>query len=231
MQLSVTDAASILNVSEKTIYRWLKQGHLPSQSVNDQHRFNRAELLEWATSRGIPVSEGIMADEDAPSGLVSLAEAIELGGVHGDVAGADKDGVLRAVIARMPFPEEVDREALLQVLLARESMGSTGIGNGIAIPHVRNPIVLHVPKALVSLCFLRQPIEFGAVDGQPVHTVFAIISPSIKGHLHLLSRLALALKHGGFAEALARKAAPAEVLAQCRLAEARSPKPQPGNEG
>ena len=151
--------------------------------------------------------------------------------MHGDLAGVDKDGVLRAVIARMPFPEEVNREALLQVLLARESMGSTGIGNGIAIPHVRNPIVLHVPRALVSLCFLRQPIEFGAVDGQPVHTVFAIISPSIKGHLHLLSRLALALKNGGFAEALARKAAPAEILAQCRLAEARSPKPQSGNEG
>lgn len=227
MQLSVKDAASILNVPEKTIYRWLKQGHLPAHSVNGQYRFNRAELLEWATARGIPVSEGILADHDAPSGLVSLSEAIELGGVHGDVQGVDKDGVLRAVVGRLPLPEEVDREALLQILLARESMGSTGIGNGIAIPHVRNPIVLHVPKPLVGLCFLRQPIEFGAVDGQPVHTVFAIISPSIKGHLHLLSRLALALKHEGFAAAVRQRLPTAEVLGRCREAEALSPKPSP----
>lgn len=225
MQLSVKDAASILNVPEKTIYRWLKQGHLPGQSVNDQYRFNRAELLEWATAHGIPVSAGIMADEDAPAGLVSLSAALENGGIHADVEGVDKPGVLRAVVERMPFPQEMERGALLQILLARESMGSTGIGNGIAIPHVRNPIVLHVPKALVVLCFLRQPIEFGAPDDKPVHTVFAIVSPSIKGHLHLLSRLAYALKHEGFAAALAGKAAPAEILAQCRIAEARSAKP------
>jgi PTS system nitrogen regulatory IIA component len=220
MQLSVTDAARILNVPEKTIYRWLKQGHLPAHSVNGQHRFHRAELLEWATSRGIAVSAGIMAEEDAPAGLASLSEGIERGGVHGGVEGSSKDEVLRAVVARMPFPAGVDREALLQVLLARESMGSTGIGNGIAIPHVRNPIVLHVPKAMVVLCFLREAIEFGAVDGKPVHTVFAIVSPSVKGHLHLLSRLACALKHPGFSAALARKAPAEEILAACRLAEA-----------
>jgi len=51
MQLTVRDAAKLLAVSEKTIYRWINQGSLPAYRVNEQYRFNRAELLEWATAR------------------------------------------------------------------------------------------------------------------------------------------------------------------------------------
>ena len=47
---------------------------------------------------------------------------------------------------------------------------------------------------MATLCFLEHPIEFGALDGQPVHTLFTIVSPTIKAHLHLLSRLAFALR-------------------------------------
>jgi PTS system nitrogen regulatory IIA component len=48
---------------------------------------------------------------------------------------------------------------LFQVLLARESLGSTALGNGVAVPHVRNPIVLHIQRPMVTLCFLEQAIE------------------------------------------------------------------------
>jgi PTS system nitrogen regulatory IIA component len=56
MQLTVKDVAKLLNVNEKTIYRWLKQGSLPAYQLGNQYRFNKAELLEWATSRQIGVS-------------------------------------------------------------------------------------------------------------------------------------------------------------------------------
>jgi mannitol/fructose-specific phosphotransferase system IIA component (Ntr-type) len=88
----------------------------------------------------------------------------------------------------------VDREFLYKVLLARESLGSTGIGDGIAIPHVRNPIVLHLSRPIVTLCFLERPVDFGALDGQPVNTLFTLISPTVRAHLHLLSRLAFTLR-------------------------------------
>ena len=58
--------------------------------------------------------------------------------------------MLRAVVARMPLADEGDRELLLDVLLAREAMGSTGVGDGIAIPHVRNPVVLDGAGTLVK---------------------------------------------------------------------------------
>src|SRR5438034_1841771 len=153
MKLSVRDAAGLLSVTEKTIYRWIKQGAIPAYQINDQYRFNRAELLEWATSKKLSVSPDIFSEPeggDAPP--PSLSEALTLGGIYYRIGGNDKASALQAVVDTMKLPDEVDRQFLYQVLLAREALGSTGIGEGIAIPHVRNPIVLHVSRPMVTLC-------------------------------------------------------------------------------
>lgn len=214
MQLGVREAARLLNVSERAVYRWIQQGKLPSCKVNDQHRFNRAELLEWATAQRINISPEAFQDTDhgAPP-PADLAESLRAGGVHYHVAGADKVAALKTVVDRMPLPEEVDRQFLLQVLLARESAGSTGLGNGIAVPHVRNPIVMHIPRPMITLSFLDHPIDFGAMDGLPVHTLFTIVSPSIKAHLHLLSKLAFALRQSDFSAVIARQGSAKEIFA------------------
>jgi PTS system nitrogen regulatory IIA component len=130
------------------------------------------------------------------------------------LSGTDVESVLREVVQVMRLPDEVDREYLLQVLLAREALGSTGVGEGIAIPHVRNPIVLHVPKATVTLCFLENPVDFKALDGQPVTALFTLVSPTVKAHLHLLSRLAFCLRDEGIREAI-RSQAGREALLKC----------------
>jgi len=213
MQLTVREAARLLNLSEKTIYRWVQQGKLPASKVNDQYRFHRAELLEWATAHQISVSPEIFRQpepEAAPS--VGLANALRVGGIHGRVPGSDRVTALESVVRLLPLPEEVDRPFLLQLLLARESLGSTGMGGGIAVPHVRNPIVMHVAEPIITLCFLDKPIDFGAVDGQPVHTLFTIVSPTIRAHLSLLARLAFALRQPAFAEAIAKKRSPDTIL-------------------
>ena len=111
--------------------------------------------------------------------------------------------MLGAAVEVMPLPQEVDRHLLWQMLFARESLQSTGIGDGIAIPHVRNPMVLHVPRPMITLCFLEPPVDFGALDGKPVYALFSLISPSPRVHLHLLSRLAFALHDAGFKQLIA----------------------------
>ncbi len=116
----------------------------------------------------------------------------------------------------MRLPEEVDRKFLLSVILARESLGSTGFGRGIAIPHVRNPIVLHIPRPMITLCFLETPIEFGAIDGQPVHTLFTLISPTVQAHLHLLSRLTYGLRQAQFSVPVAEQASREALLEGAR---------------
>jgi nitrogen PTS system EIIA component len=231
MQIDVKEAARLLDVSEKTIYRWIKQGDLPAFRIGDLYRFNRTELLEWATAKRVKVSPEIFADDGQAAGeLPGLEDAIRDGGIHYRVAGADKAAVLSSVVALMQLPEEVDRGFLLSVILARESLGSTGLGNGIAIPHVRNPIVLHIPRPMVTLCFLETPIEYGAIDGKPVHTLFTLVSPSVKAHLHLLSRLTFGLRLPAFAGLLARQAGREELLEGARAVDG-SARPSPREDG
>ena len=221
MQLSVKDAARLLDVSEKTIYRWIKQEIIPAYRINEQIRFNRTELLEWATSRRIQVSPEIFTEtEQRHSPLPSLTDALLAGGVVYRLGGKDTPTLLRNVVDVMKLPDEVDREFLYQVLLAREMLGSTGIGDGIAVPHVRNPIVLHVSKPTVTLCFLEHPIDFGALDGKPVSILFALISPSVKAHLHLLSRLGFVLRNPRLRTALMEQANRVELVAALAAAEA-----------
>lgn len=202
MRITVREAAELLEVSEKTVYRWVAQGKMPAHRVNEQYRFNRAELLEWATAQQLPISPLLLVEPASSEPPPSLEEALRAGGVFYRVEGADKPAVLQSVVTLMPLPEDVDREFLYQVLLAREAVGSTAIGEGVAIPHVRNPIVLHLQRPLIALCFLEQPISFGALDGKPVHALFTMVSPTIKAHLSLLSRLSFALRDQAFAEAI-----------------------------
>lgn len=216
MELSVRKAASLLGVSENTIYRWIEERGIPAYRVNESYRFNEAELLEWANSNPVHPPQSLIEGADETPPAFTLAGALRAGGVHAGVQGPDAASVLRSVVAAMPLPADVNRDLLLQMLLARESAGSTGIGDGVAIPHARNPIVMHLPQPLVCLCFLERAIEFGAIDGQPVHTLFTIVSPTIKTHLALLSRLAFALRDQPFARIVARKGPLAEVLPHAR---------------
>jgi nitrogen PTS system EIIA component len=228
MTLTVKDAARVLAVSEKTIYRWVDQGILPAYRVNDRYRFNRAELLEWATSRRMNVSPDILQEPESDGvALPSLSSALKAGGITYRLEGADKESVLRSLVEVMRLPDSIDRDFLFQVLLAREALGSTGLGNGIAIPHVRNPIVLHVPQPTVNLCFLAAPVEFGALDGQPVHTLFSLISPTVRAHLHLLSRLAYALRDPGFSGVIARQGSRDEIMNELARIETHLPAPAP----
>jgi PTS system nitrogen regulatory IIA component len=216
MQLTVRDVSRLLSISEKTVYRWVKQGVLPAYRVNEQYRFNRAELLEWATSRRMNVSAAVFDEPESNATPVpGLGEALRAGGIFYRLGGKDKEGVLRAVVEHLRVPEEVDRDFLLRVLLARENLQSTGIGDGIAIPHVRNPIVLHVPRPMVTLCFLEKPIDFGALDGKPVHVLFTLVSPTVRAHLRLLSRLSFALHDAGFKKAVLRQASRDDTLREC----------------
>src|SRR5438874_1844414 len=221
MQLGVREVSKLLNVSEKTIYRWVGQGMLPAYRVNEQYRFNRAELLEWATSRKMNVSAAVFDEPESNSTPIpGLVEALQAGGIFYRLSGADKEGALRAVVEHMRLPEEVDREFLLRVLLAREALQSTGIGDGIAIPHVRNPIVLHVTRPLITLCFLERAVEFNAIDGKLVSIVFSLISPTVRAHLRLLSRLSFALQDPGFKAVIHRQGSRDEIYAEAQRIEA-----------
>jgi PTS system nitrogen regulatory IIA component len=221
MQLSIRDLTKLLNVTEATIARWIKQRGLPAQLVGGQYRVNRAELLEWATTNSVRVSlelfDNLEADAEA---IPSLAEALAAGGIHYQLQDGTKDLALRALVGVLPLPEDVNRELLLRLFLAREASASTAIGSGIAIPHVRNPIVLQVSRPAVTLAFLSHSVDFGALDGNPVHVLFSIISPTNRAHLQLLSRLSFALHDERLRQTVIRMAPREEILCEVRRVEA-----------
>ena len=149
-----------------------------------------------------------------------LLELLRTGGIFHDVPGVDKAAVLREFVERLPLPPGHDRAFLLSALEAREAMGSTGIGDGIAIPHVRNPTALQVERPFVALGLLRHAIDFGSTDGQPVHALVMIVSPTVPGHLAMLARLGFALRDETL-RAILRKRSPAEeILDRVELIEA-----------
>lgn len=227
MQLTVREVAECLSVSEKTVYRWVSDGKIPHHRVDGQVRFNRTDLQEWANKRNMKVSTAIYRRDNIDRPAPSVAEAIEAGGIVHRLTGKDKTEVLRAVVEALPLPGRVDRDTLFEILKMRERLGSTGIGNGIAIPHVRSPIVMAVISPMITLFFLEHPIDFGSPDGQPVKILICLVSPSVHLHTHMLGRIATLLRDPGFLSALERNASTDEILNEARRAEAALSTPAP----
>lgn len=223
MQLTLRQATSYFDVDEATLRSWIKKRGLPVHQINEQLYLNPVELWQWAMENGVVVSRRLLDEaKQAAEEVLPLSALLETGGIHLDVGGADKSEVLRDLVARLPLPDDFDRDFLITVLEAREAMGSTGIGDGIAIPHARNPILIHVDQPLVALCLLQHPIEFDAVDGIPVHALFVVISPSVPTHLKILSRLGLVLRNAELRRLLKDRAPVEDIRRRFKELETRS---------
>lgn len=155
----------------------------------------------------------------APDEVPQLSVLLREGGIFHDIAGGDKKHVLAQFVERLPLPPEQDRKFLLDVLEAREALGSTGIGDGIAIPHVRNPIVLHIARPFVTLGLLEQPIDFEAVDGKPVHALFMVVSPVVPTHLRILAQLGFVLRDDVLRRMLRERGPAADIIGRIEMIE------------
>ncbi len=219
MQLTVRDAARLLGVTEPVLERWVRRGELPAQLVDDRYRFNRIELLEWAAQRKMAVSPEILEEPGLAShALPPVSQAIRAGGIHRGLPARSREELLRAMVERLPAPPGFDREFLFRMVLAREHLGSTSLGNGIAIPHPREPIVLRVDQPAVAIFLPDAPVDFG--DGPPVHSICLLLSPSTRAHLHGLAALATVLRDPVVTGKLAARAPDAEILAAIERVEA-----------
>ena len=221
MELSLRDAARILNVPDQTVSKWIQQDELPALKIRGQYRINKVELQEWAQARNLKVSPELFAPGGRVEQLPSLSQALQRGGIFFEVAGAQRNDVLRTITELEGIPDALDRSVLFQLLLSRESLASTGIGGGIAIPHPRDPLVVQIDEPIVLLAHLKQAVDFDAIDGQPVSVLFLLLSPNVRCHLQMLSRLMVALHDGLFCSLLRCKAPSESVLR--RLTELENP--------
>lgn len=202
MDLKIKDVAELLNVSESTIRRWLSDKKIPSYMINQQYRFNRLEIEKWVISHktdknhcssiaaqgnDLPTIQDIASPSVGGSKQYSLYRAIHKGGVFYDIHGDTKEELIRSTMKQVAHQLNFDADAISDLLLEREALQSTGLNNGIAIPHTRD---FHANFNAVAIVFPKNPIPYDALDGKPVNTLFFLFANDDKHHLHLLAKIA-----------------------------------------
>ena len=122
-----------------------------------------------------------------PTDLVSPNAIIPAMKVNG------KKQALQEIAAKAASLTGQNEKAILEILLQREKLGSTGVGNGVAIPHGKLPKLSNVFGLFARL---ERPVDFEALDGQPVDLVFLLLAPEGAGadHLKALARVARLLR-------------------------------------
>lgn len=215
MEIDIKKAAKMIGTSEATLRRWARQGKIPARERSGAYVFDRGELAKWARRRNLTVMDSPFSADTVPAiREVGLYESMKRGGVFLSVPGSDVEEVLEAASKLTPLPNTVDWETLLDQLLEREQLSSTGLGHGVAIPHPRYPMEDIPAGGMITTCFLQQEVDFSAVDGKPVFILFLMLSNDTKTHLKLLSHLSFCLRDRAFID----------FLRECRTTEMFLPK-------
>ncbi len=203
MKLTIDEVAECLDVPSSTVERWIRQGRIPVSKSSGACFFQKSILYVWAKKHNLPFTlpeEKITQIDEKKSD--SLCNVMSFGGVYHNIRGNNVDEVLASSVKNIAFLDEDGQQMLLTKLLEREEMASTGIGKGIAIPHPRMPMDETMEEPVITTCFLEHPVDFNAVDGLAVFVLFILLSPSVKIHLYLLSKLAFCARDASFVEFL-----------------------------
>jgi len=131
-----------------------------------------------------------------------------------DLQATKKKEMLEELIDKLAAAKKIKenaKEKILQAVLDREKLGSTGIGQGVAIPHAKTDKVAEIVCAFGAS---RKGVEFDALDGEKVYTIFLMIAPqdSAGMHLKVLAKISRLLKDKFFRKALREAKTPNEVI-------------------
>lgn len=215
MDLCIKDVADLLSLSESTVEQLSSEGSLPSYCMGGQYRFSRVEIEDW-----LMYEHPNDVTSSSLRGLhqFCLYRALNQGGVLPSAQSQCKEEVIAASARAIADVLDLDGQVLEELLLQRESIVPTALGHGIAIPHTRELIPKTVTDRLFVL-YAHDPIEYGALDHRPVHTLFFLFAASDKGHLQLLAKLAHFARSGS--ELLSLRPGKSELLRTFRAWESR----------
>ena len=141
---------------------------------------------------------------------MKIVEFLRPDAVIANLSGQTGSAVLGELVRPIAASQRVDAQKLLDTLLEREKLGSTGIGEGVAIPHGKVP---GLPGLIASFGRAVQGIDFRAIDGRPTHLFFALFAPenSAGAHLKALARISRIFKNPAFREAILRAQTAEEI--------------------
>ena len=152
-------------------------------------------------------SKKINSNEEA-----SFWKLLEAGGIYHSLKGSTVQEVLDGFVDTIRPGKSVQKGELLKAVLEREALMSTSIGNGIAIPHPRNPIVDSDGDQFAALAFLEQPVDWNALDGNKVDTIILLVSASAKSHLKTLSAISFFSRQEDFLNLLKKRVSREDLI-------------------
>jgi len=186
-----SETARFLRVAEDTLERWVRQGLIRSLDRHG-HDFDRDEVSRWARDRGMQIDPDPALQRARKE--AALLSAIERGAVTAGAEARSARDAIQVAIASLSHLAPGLRARLLDEVLERERMASTALGEGIAVPHPREPLGDALEQPLISLVLLDTPLDWAALDGELVHTVALLASPTAAAHLEILSQIGRAVR-------------------------------------
>ncbi len=133
---------------------------------------------------------------------VDLAQLIHRGGVFKNVEGTTPQEIYAKVCKMIDLPEGMTSDDVYNALCAREEVLSTAVGNGIALPHARSPIMKNEAEQRICVVYLKNPIDMKAPDEREVFVMFILLAHNSQIHLKVLSSLASLFRDPKFKKAL-----------------------------
>ena len=130
-----------------------------------------------------------------------ILEALNKNAIVDDLQARDKKGILEELVSPLVETTGIDQATLVNVLVERERLGSTGIGGGVGIPHGK---LTDLQSIALGFGLSRSGVDFESMDGKPTHIFFLLLTPdnSTGLHLKLLARISRLLKKDPFKEKL-----------------------------
>ncbi|MBQ4480954.1 MAG: PTS sugar transporter subunit IIA [Victivallales bacterium] len=219
MILTLKELAEYLRVNERTIMRMKDQGKIEGVKIGGQWRFNGSEIDKlFFPQNGVEVAKEVEQEEpmsvlNRPSIGIPLSRVMHENRILLNLAATDRDSLIEEMTAaRLMYGLVLDVSDLRLKCKQREAVLSTAIGEGIAIPHPRDPIPTLRSSAAVIYGYSHDGINYDAPDGKPVHHFFLVCSQNIELHLHLMGCMARLLKDQDFVNALPKCTQNADVI-------------------
>ncbi len=221
MKLRLDELAKALDLQRDTLDRWIRQGRIPVKKSGMECSFGYDTLKNWAGKHNTPcVLEVPGPSNERPLEAITLLGALTRGGVVYDLEGGDVPSILRGITDVVRGVADGERETLYRLLMEREGLVSTGVGNGVALPHPRTPMATCALPAITTF-FLKHPVDYSAVDDLPVRVLFLILSPDVGIHLQLLSKISFCVRESSFIRFLEGMPSEADLLSKVAEFEAR----------
>jgi len=203
--MTLAEIAGHLRISRRTVLRMLEAENLPGGKIGGQWRFSRDAVDAWLTSQiGTATTDQLVqVVATKKRGLLRIPDLLPPERIIMDLAPGDKASVLRQLTAPVADAGLVMHpQVYLKTLMSREELFSTAIGDGIALPHARDPKDAAVQENCLVLGLSHQGIDFDALDGGLTHVFVLVGSVSIASHLRLMAKVSLMLRVSGLVDGL-----------------------------